>query len=205
MCWLAQTRSGPFPGLALAPHYHIKGNGKQTPPHSFTGAGEFGFTAETFPSPCLPLFLLPKFYFEFGGWISPETQKQVETEWVTVTSRLRELYVKAQLPFTRVQQGRAEEDDTICFQHWLLQLCFLLVGWQVNGWQTGRDTSRSRNQIAQQIKMLPEGAVAPSPLNKCKAEDSLRWFQSKLQILSLVLRLKTVPLGNKCHGPVCAH
>lgn len=53
--------------------------------------------------------------------------------------------------------------------------------------------------------MLPEGTVASSALNTCKAEDSLHRFQSKLQILSAVLRLKAVPLGNKCHEPGCAH
>lgn len=79
----------------------------------FTEAGESGFIAETFPSTCLPLFLLPKFHFEFGVWISPETQKEVEMEWVTVTSRFSELYLKAQLPFSRVHQGRVEVDETI--------------------------------------------------------------------------------------------
>lgn len=75
----------------------------------FTEAGESGFIAETFPSPCLPLFLLPKFHFELGVCISPATQKEVETEWVTVTSR----NLKTRLPFSRGHQGRVEVDETI--------------------------------------------------------------------------------------------
>lgn len=66
ICWqelhIAVRRAASFPGLALAPHYHFKGN--RLLHIRFTGAGEF--VTATFPSLCLPLFLLPKLDFEFG-------------------------------------------------------------------------------------------------------------------------------------------
>lgn len=49
------------------------------------------------------------------------------------------------------------------------------------------------------------GVAEPSPFSTLKAIESHHSFQGKIQILSLLLRLKSAPLGNKCHGLVCAH
>jgi len=77
-----------------------------------------------------------------------------------------------------------------------------MVGW----WLTNRRRLPcSRDQTAQQVEMFSEGNAEPSPFSTCKATESHHSFQGKVQILSLLLRLKAVPLGNKCHGLVCAH
>ena len=59
----------------------------------------------------------------------------------------------------------------------------------------GRDISCSRDQIAQQIKMLPEGTAAPSPLNTHKTQDSHHWFQSKIWISVTGAQIEDCPFG----------
>lgn len=87
------ARGAHHPGCGWDPHHHIKAQ---------PGSLRAGENAQE----TSPLCLLPEFHVDLGGWRSLEHKKEVETEWVTVTSGFSE----PQLPFRRVQ-GRLEVDE----------------------------------------------------------------------------------------------